>query len=69
MTVERAIEIMEEEYKKTNTEEVNEAYRFVINALKVARELEEKEKYREDIMSLADKWQFGDRLEAVGRVD
>ena len=69
MTVERVIEIMEEEYKRTNTGEVLEAYRFVINALKVARELEEKEKYREDIMSLADKWQFGDRLEKAGGIN
>jgi len=59
MTIERIIEIMEEEYKRTNTEEVLEAYRIVINALKVARELEEE--CREDIMSLADKWQLGDR--------
>ena len=62
MTIERAIEIMEEEHKRTNTEEVNEAYRFVINALRVAKELEEKEKYREDLKLLNDRWQITNRL-------
>lgn len=39
-----------------------EVYEWLITSLKVARELEEQEKYREDIMAMNDKWLILEKL-------
>ena len=39
-----------------------EVYEWLIASLKVAKELEEQEKYREDIMAINDKWLILEKL-------